>query len=321
MTPLPNLEALRAFAVVADAKQIKTAAERLGVTASAVSQSLSRLETELDCPLFVRNVRPLRLTPAGIRLLEDIRPIVAAAENLVRRPYSGDAESMRLRLGLSESVTATIAPWLVSELLGRVKELETETVFTKPLVEKLRDDQLDVAVSPDPVLEEDRWERHALYDEEFLLIAAGGETLPTDPLSLRAFAVRHPFIGYAGGSSDEIAMDRILRAMNVSPVRRVLVSSSYTLAGLVANAGGWSVVPPTNLWCGRQFLKGITFGRLPVGHRDRRRMWAVGDRQLSLEAVRLTAQAARRIFREKMLPELTSAAPGLDAFVTFPAEG
>ena len=82
---VPPLPALRAFAAAARRGAFRDAAADLGVTPSAVSHQVRALEAWLGAPLFVRDVRQVRLTPAGDRLgaalnaaFDDIDRAVAA---------------------------------------------------------------------------------------------------------------------------------------------------------------------------------------------------------------------------------------------------
>ena len=316
MNPLPNLEFLRAFVVTANSRVIKTAAERLGVSASAVSQAIAKLETQMGQPLFVKHARPLRLTPAGLRLLEEARILTSTAETLVERVAGTDLGTQKIRLGLSESVTSSIAPWLIAALIEGVGELTTESQLALPLVDRLCRDEIDVMVAPNAVTQEERFLREPLYDEEFLFVCA--KNAENEGMSPRTMTEIRPFVGFVQGSTDEINIERILRTLNIHPRKRILVSSSYDMVGLIAMTNGWSLMTPTALWCGRQFVKDVAFSPLPKGHRHTRRMWVVGDRHLHRGAVLLTAKLVHEIFREKMLPELAAAANGLDGFVSFP---
>lgn len=94
--------------------------------------------------------------------------------------------------------------------------------------------------------------------------------------------------------------------------RRILVSSSHKLVGLMAETGGWSLLPPTNLWCGRMFLENLVIEPVQASVR-RRRMWFVGDRRSAAEAVMLTAETAAKVFEEKILPTLEEAQDGLSS--------
>lgn len=55
------------FLEVVDGRSFTVAADRLGRTKSAVSQSVTRLEADLDCRLLYRSTRSLSLTQAGTR--------------------------------------------------------------------------------------------------------------------------------------------------------------------------------------------------------------------------------------------------------------
>jgi DNA-binding transcriptional LysR family regulator len=69
-----ELDGMATFVAVAEAKGFRAAGERLGVSHSAVSQSLRRLEERLGIPLVQRTTRSVRLTDAGERLYASVRP-------------------------------------------------------------------------------------------------------------------------------------------------------------------------------------------------------------------------------------------------------
>jgi len=62
------------FVAVAEAKGFRAAGEKLGVSHSAVSQSLRRLEERLGIALVQRTTRSVRLTHAGESLYAAVRP-------------------------------------------------------------------------------------------------------------------------------------------------------------------------------------------------------------------------------------------------------
>lgn len=64
-----DLNLLTIFVAVARAGNFRAAADRLGVTRSAVSQGVGRLERTLGRPLFNRTTRSVRLTEEGEQLL------------------------------------------------------------------------------------------------------------------------------------------------------------------------------------------------------------------------------------------------------------
>lgn len=68
----PDLNLLRFFIAVAQTRNFRAAADQLGVTRSAVSQGIRRLEDGLGIALVLRSTRHVRLSEAGLRLHEQI---------------------------------------------------------------------------------------------------------------------------------------------------------------------------------------------------------------------------------------------------------
>src|SRR3954469_3463859 len=67
---------LRAFVAVAEALNFSRAAEKLGVSSSALSQLVRGLEERVGVRLLHRNTRSVSLTEAGEALLKRISPAV-----------------------------------------------------------------------------------------------------------------------------------------------------------------------------------------------------------------------------------------------------
>lgn len=92
---------LTGFLAVAESRSFTTAAERLGLRQSTVSQQIRRLEEALGHRLFARDTHSVTLTPEGDALVAMAREILAANERLARF-FSVQAHRRRLRLGISE---------------------------------------------------------------------------------------------------------------------------------------------------------------------------------------------------------------------------
>lgn len=69
-----ELDGMATFVAVAEARGFRAAGERLGVSHSAVSQALRRLEERLGVALVQRTTRSVHLTDAGERLYASVRP-------------------------------------------------------------------------------------------------------------------------------------------------------------------------------------------------------------------------------------------------------
>jgi DNA-binding transcriptional LysR family regulator len=96
-----ELNGVRVFVAVAEARSFRVAGERLGVTRSAVSQSLRRLEDEMGVALVERTTRSVRLTEAGQRLFGAARTALGDLERAVDDVRAGEgAPSGLLRLSV-----------------------------------------------------------------------------------------------------------------------------------------------------------------------------------------------------------------------------
>ena len=72
----------RAFLLAAEAGSIRSAAEIMGYTSSAVSQLIRTLETELDVKLLIRGKNGVRPTGSGKQLIPIMRNILSEEERL-----------------------------------------------------------------------------------------------------------------------------------------------------------------------------------------------------------------------------------------------
>ena len=102
-----SLRGLRTFCIAAEHESFRDAADRLFVTASAVSHQIKNLEDELGKPLFERRARSLVLTDAGRALYEDVSPLITRLDNVTLRH--------RQAVGRS-TLSISVQPFFASEL-------------------------------------------------------------------------------------------------------------------------------------------------------------------------------------------------------------
>lgn len=109
---LPSLSGLQAFESVARHASFTRAAEELGLSQTAVSHRISRLETQLGLRLFLRRGRQIALTEAAREYLTEVRDAFDALYRSTDRLLSrGDAS----RLTIS-SLISFAAKWLVPRI-------------------------------------------------------------------------------------------------------------------------------------------------------------------------------------------------------------
>jgi DNA-binding transcriptional LysR family regulator len=110
-----NLTRLEAFLTVCELGSFTAAAERLGLTKSAVSQHVGTLERDLGVQLLHRSTRRLAVTEAGTTLLHDGRALLEQARQLsVRTRHQAAQLTGVLRLTSAEDTAPYVAP-LIAE--------------------------------------------------------------------------------------------------------------------------------------------------------------------------------------------------------------
>lgn len=109
------LNPLQTFVAAARAQNMTRAAERLHLTVSALSHQIRLLEERVDCSLFVRGPRGLKLTAEGQRLLDKVAPHLEAIEDALK-PLCARCENA-LSLSAMPSMTTS---WLLPRLPGFV---------------------------------------------------------------------------------------------------------------------------------------------------------------------------------------------------------
>jgi len=121
------LNALNAFLAVARRRSFAGAAKDLGVSTSALSQSVRQLETRLGVALLARTSRSVALTDAGQRLLENAGPAVnQALESLKTVTASPGEVTGRVRITVPRAAVQLVIAGLIPRFVERYPKVEVE---------------------------------------------------------------------------------------------------------------------------------------------------------------------------------------------------
>jgi DNA-binding transcriptional LysR family regulator len=137
---------MAAFVRVVDSKGFSAAAGGLGLTPSAVSKLVTRLETRLGVRLLQRTTRALHLTAEGEAFYAAARRIVSEIETLEEQ-VSGQRDTPHGLLRVTTSVafsTHQLAP-VISEFMTRHPAVQLELLPTD-LVMDMVEEGVDVAI-------------------------------------------------------------------------------------------------------------------------------------------------------------------------------
>ena len=127
---------------------ISTAAERLFISQSALSQQIHRLEKELGYDLFVRSSQGLVLTPQGERFCEQAQSVAEVWSQFTREVQSAQRAGRHLRIGIGSRVFSNgLFPKIISYFEERPEmEISFITEAGRDFLQSLRQKSLDMAL-------------------------------------------------------------------------------------------------------------------------------------------------------------------------------
>lgn len=129
------LNSLNAFLVVARHLSYAAAARDLGVSTSALSQSVRQLEERVGVPLLIRTSRNVALTDAGHRLLDNAGPAIEQALDALKHVKAQPGEvTGRVRLTVPSAAVTLILAELIPRFLAKYPKVEVEAHVDDRLV-------------------------------------------------------------------------------------------------------------------------------------------------------------------------------------------
>ena len=143
---MDRLHLMTVFVSVAEAQSFAGAARRLGMSPPAVTRAIAALEERLGTKLLTRTTRFVRTTDAGLRYLEQVRRIIAEADE-ADEVAVGAHTAPRGRLAVTAPVlfgAMFVMPGIV-DYLKRYPEVSVSALFLDRVV-NLLEEGLDVGV-------------------------------------------------------------------------------------------------------------------------------------------------------------------------------
>ena len=143
---LENLPDMAVFARVVDAGSFSGAARQLGITPSAASRQVARLEGVLRVRLLERTTRKLRLTEAGIAAFSRCQDMVAAAREVLALSDTHTATPHGLvRVSMPKAFGRLVLHPLMPLFLRQYPEVNVQLVITDRMVD-LFEEAIDLAI-------------------------------------------------------------------------------------------------------------------------------------------------------------------------------
>ncbi|SAL73244.1 LysR family transcriptional regulator [Caballeronia udeis] len=255
---LPNkpidMHAVQVFVAVAEEGSMSSAATKLGISQSGVSQIIRQLEEELGVVLVNRTTRPLALTPFGIALRNRGAVLSEEIANLKAQVVeAGRGIKPDLRIGLVDSFASTCGSVFTKNLLGKVSQLSIRTGLSPQQGEALLRRDLDLIVTSDPLMDANDVVRYRLFSERYFVITPKELRKSVRTIEdVRALGNSLPIVRFNRTSQVGMQIERYLRRIEVRLPNRLELDNADALTSMVAEGIGWAITSPMCL------LQGVT---------------------------------------------------------------
>lgn len=239
-----DLNLLVLFEAVEATRNVGRAAERLSLSASAVSHGLGRLRRLFGDPLFVKvpkgvlpTDRALALAPMIAAILADMRRLVAQSA-----PFDPATSTRRFVIAATDGVSAVLLPPLMAALAAQAPGID---ISVRPLQQELVAGELDAgtvdmalgALIDMPA----RFVRHGLYHEEFCVTARGDHPWLAKPDLAGLLACNHVLVSPRGDARGFV--DDELDKLGLRRRIGLVVPSFMSAIPLIAEGGFVGIFP------------------------------------------------------------------------------
>jgi DNA-binding transcriptional LysR family regulator len=181
-----DLNLLTVFDAVVETRNITGAADRVGLSQSAVSHALGRLRESLGDQLFIRSRHGLTLTPVAEKLLPSVRQALELLTTALSEPKEFDprrsTQSFRIAIPhpMGPFIALRLQEVMASLAPGIALTFDTRTLPVN-LEDDLREGRVDLAIDWIHATDRRFVNQHLFDDRIMVLIREGHPNLTTRP--------------------------------------------------------------------------------------------------------------------------------------------
>lgn len=249
-----TLTELRYIVAVAQEKHFGRAAQRCFVSQPTLSIAIKKLEEELAVSLFDRSSNEVMTTEAGERIVAQARKVLEEADVIKQL---ANEEQNELDGAFKLGLIFTVAPYLLPKLILSLRKiapnmpLMLEENYTQPLIDALKQGELDALVVAEP-FHETGVVTEPLYDEPFFVIVPKGHAFEDlDAVTPQELAQEQVLLLTEGNCMRDNVLDscsELASRQRINGLTNTLQGSSInTIRHMVASGLAVSVLPATAL--------------------------------------------------------------------------
>ena len=243
-----NLQHLEYFITIAKTKNFTTASNILSVTQPALSKAISKLEEELDVPLFEKNGRNIEITRFGEVFLNYAKLALNDIEKGIEElKYMKDNKEKNISLSYTECIGTSFVPFIISSFLEIHSDIKFK--FNNTSIENIFDDlkigKTDLGFFDDnsSIEKYPEIQTALVSKEKYVLVTPKSHHLSNRTEVSLSELKDELFVVYDKGCSNKgISYTKFI---DFTPKVSVRPSEASMLVGLVAAGAGITIVPNT----------------------------------------------------------------------------
>lgn len=170
---------------------VTRAAKRVGITQSAMSQTLARLRHQFDDPILVKVGRRMEPTPFGLRIKARLHRAVAELEAIVgdRPAFDEAAASDRFVIAMVDYLSLVIVPPLTRAVAERAPgvDLAVHALDSASIAPRLQTGVVQLYIGV-PGETERALQTRSLFADRLRVVVRAGHPLSSGPVDIQAYA-------------------------------------------------------------------------------------------------------------------------------------
>ena len=243
---------LRTLLQISETGSFQAAAERMGLTHSAVSMQMKALEEELQSELFDRTRRPPDINPTGLRLLEKAQEIINLYDSLSEAGSKSEDLSGLLRLGAIPSATTSFLPEALAKLGQKHPRFQVrlESGLSTELTRELLQGKLDCIIITQVQRLEDTLKATVLRKERLVVIAQKNkknEDIARAKDGDLALLTHLPFVRFNHLTGVGRVIEQNLRIRHTNLREAMELDSLEAIQRMVSKGLGAAIIPESSL--------------------------------------------------------------------------
>lgn len=232
---------LKTFLVAAQTSSFSATGVQLGLTQSAVSTQIKKLEEALNCELFERMGKAVVLSPRGKELLPIAQEILRLFDSMKGTSNAAEPQG-RIEIGAISTVQLALLPDALSQFRRQFSQIEVHIIpgTSVQLMSLIDAQELDIAVMIKPSLRMPKGLRWTTLLRESYAAIAPANTPQTE---VKELLRDHPFIRYSRRSYGGQLVDKFLKRARISVNDTMELDEPAVILEMVKKGLGVSIIP------------------------------------------------------------------------------